>query len=234
MPDRLRPGTRRSKVGLYFGRRGSILVLFGGMYVMIGVGFAAIQVDRFSQPGPGGPLEFMDTVPWPGIFWIACGAVALVNGCIRRLVRNEDAFGYGALAMPPMLWTLAYTVSFGCWAFSRLAHWPQEYGRLTGFIGTGVFGMLVLVLTIISHWRDDLDGPHIEPRGSDELALLDAMVETREENAARGNRAREASEKWISESRLETERHIQNSADENARRRALNIEELRRSEDNRG
>lgn len=228
MPDRLRPGTRRSRVGLYFGRRGSILFLFGISYVTIGIGFATIRADRFSQPGPGGPLEFMDTTPWPGLFWVLCGGVAVVNGAIRRRIRNEDAPGYAALVMPPMLWTVAYLWSSTVWAYSRLAHWPDQYGRQTGFIGAGAFGMIALVLVIIAHWHDDLDETEKRP-GSTELALLDAMVETHEQNAARGDRAREASEGWIARSRMETERHIQASGEENDRMIAAAIDEKRRN-----
>lgn len=232
MPDRFKPGTRRSRVGLYFGRRGSILLLFGLAFIMIGFGFATIQMDRFSRPGPGGPLEFMDDTPWPGIFWIICGVVAVTNGLIRRRIKNEDAPGYAALVMPPALWTVAYIWSSVSWVYTRLAHWPYEYGRQTGFIGAGAFGMIALVLLIISHWRDDLDEA-APTRGSTELALLDAMVETKQQNDARGDRARAASERWIGEARLETERHIQASGKENDRMIAAAIDEVRRNDEDR-
>jgi hypothetical protein len=155
VPDRFKPGTRRAKLGLYLGRRGAILVLFGIAYMLIGFGFATVLMDRFSRP----------------------------------------------------------------------AHWPEEYGRQTGYIGAGAYWMIAIVVVIIAHWHDDLDVPPA-PRGSAEKALLDAMIETREENRERGSRARRASEKWISQARMDTERNIQNSATENDRMIAAAREEV--------
>lgn len=205
MPDRFKPGTRRAKLGLYLGRRGAILVLFGFAYMMIGFGFATTLMDRFSRPGPGGPLEFMDTTPFPGIFWIICGAVALANGIVRRRWHNEDALGYAALTMPPTLWTAAYLWSFISWVYSQLAHWPEEYGRQTGYIGAGAYGMIAIILVIIAHWHDDLDVRSTEQPSPAEKALLDAMIEAHDEVRERGNRARRVSEKLISQLRRDQE-----------------------------
>jgi hypothetical protein len=200
--------------------------------MLIGFGFATIRMDRFSKPGPGGPLEFMDTIPWPGVFWIVCGIIATANGLIRRKIDNEDAIGYAALVMPPSLWVVAYLWSFATWVYTYFT-WPpdEESGRMSSFIGAGAFGIISIVIVIVSHWRDDLDNPET-PRGSQELALLDAMVETKEQNDERGDRARAASEKWIGEARMESERNIQTSGKENDRRIAASLEERRRNKDN--
>jgi signal transduction histidine kinase len=203
------------RLALHQGRRGGILTLFGIAWIFCGLGFTLIPSERFSRPGPRGIIEFLDT-PWPGLFWILCGLVALGNGLLRRRVRNEDAIGYAALIMPPGLWVLAYTASFTLWAFTR--NNVEVYGRFTAILGALIFTVIVVILRIVANWPDDMDLTPVPPvTGSSELALLDRMVETREENTARGHRARADGEAWVTHSRLETEERIAESAAENDR-----------------
>lgn len=193
-----------------FGRRGGILALFGITWALIGLGFVMIDREpRFSRPGPGGPLEFMDTI-WPGWFWIICGAVALLNGLLRRRLDNEDGVGYAALTMPPILWTIAYALSYGYWLFTDGA-----FGREGSVIGLFVFLIMAAVLTIISGWPDQTDVKSVSSR---ELALLDRLDETHIENRERGHRAREASEEWIRDARVQSEINIRRSAEANDHR----------------
>lgn len=145
-----------NRAGRYLGRRGGILFLFGLAWISIGAGFATIQVDRFSKPGPGGPLEFMDTTPWPGVFWVVCGVAAVANGLLRRKLHNEDAVGYSALIMPPLLWAFCYTISFAVYLISH-----GTAGRQASIIGVFLFLIMVCAILVISHWRDDLDEKYL-------------------------------------------------------------------------
>ena len=197
----------------HLGRRGGILTLFGLAWTLIGVGFAFVPADRFSQPGPGdNVLDALDRTPWPGLFWITCGLAALINGLLRRRFNNEDAVGYAALIMPPTGWVFAYGWSWVLWIVPA---YPD--GRNTGWLGVLVFGVMVAIIRICATWPDDFDVPEDVSVGSAEKALLDRLIETKPENDARGQRAREDSEQWIQQARLETERHIESSAHENDR-----------------
>lgn len=214
-PPNARP---RGRVAAYFGRRGGFLVVFGLIWVFLGIRFATEQQDRFSRPGgPNGPLEFMDSTPWPGLFWVACGVVAVINGLVRRRWHNEDALGYAALVMPPVLWSAAYLVSYSSYLYSA---WVGEVptGRGSAYLSALVFGLLVVAVRVIATWPDEMDLPEVNGiRGSAELAMLDRLVETHDENSARGQRARQDSEKWIAHSRGESETRIADSAAENDR-----------------
>jgi hypothetical protein len=208
----------------YFGRRGGILILFGPLWILLGAIFATMPADRFSRPGPGGPLEVIDRTPWAGLMWVLCGLVALINGLVRRRVKNEDAVGYAALIIAPGFWMAAYVVSYGLWLYTHYTG-VEEIGNPNGYLAALVYLVLVLAILVIANWNDDLDLPHLRPTkpGSAELALLDAMDdETYEQNRDRGHNARAASEEWITHSRSESEKRIRESADENARRRHSN------------
>ena len=207
------------RLGRYFGRRGGFLVLFGLAWTLCGVSFALVPVERFSAVNHAGPLVFMDSRPWPGLLWIVCGLIALVNGLARRRINNEDAFGYAALVVPTVLWTLCYAWSFGSWVlWKAFDGTPPPFGRPTGGLGAVIYAALAVSVLTVANWKDDLDLPHpVEALGSDEMALLDRLVETVPENTARGARARAASEEWIGHARYESEKRIQESAAENNR-----------------
>lgn len=145
-----------NRIGRYLGRRGGILVLFGLAWTLMGFGFATVHVDRFSRPGPGGPLEFMDSTPYPGIVWIICGVIAILSGLLRRKRRNEDAIGYAALILPPLGWFFAYVIS---WVISMVS--GGVYGLPHNWIGSIVYTIIVISILVISHWRDDLDEKYL-------------------------------------------------------------------------
>jgi hypothetical protein len=145
-----------NRAGRYLGRRGGILVLFGLAWMLMGFGFANIHVDRFSRPGPGGPIEFMDSTPYPGILWLVCGVIAVISGLIRRRRKNEDAVGYAALILPPFVWFFAYIISWVIWIVSA-----GLYGVRYNWIGAIVYLIIIISILVISHWRDDLDEKYL-------------------------------------------------------------------------
>jgi hypothetical protein len=204
------------RIARHQGRRGGILTLFGIIWIFVGGNIALIPSERFASSSSHGVLDFLN-IPWPGVFWIVCGLVALGNGLLRRRMRNEDAIGYAALIMPPSLWVGAFFLSFTLWLITR--NHPEPYGQSSALLGALVYLVIVAILRIVANWPDDMDLPdaHLVAIGSDELALLDRKIETKPENDARGQRAREDSESWIRQARVETEKHIAASAAENDR-----------------
>lgn len=148
------PGVR---VRRRFGRRGECLILIGGLWMLIGFGFVVTPMERFSRPGQGGPLQFMDTPPWPGLLWLAGGLVSLLCGLLRRWRRRDD-WGFNGLIAPVSVWTLAYLFSAVSWWSSR-----GEYGRPTAWLGAVIFLGLGLLILRIADWPDPED-PHLPDR----------------------------------------------------------------------
>lgn len=199
---------QRHRLTCFFGRRGGVLALFGLTWIILGFGFATTSESRFSRAESGGLLDFIDSTPWPGIFWMICGAVAFGNGLLRRKLHNEDAIGYAVLIMPPLLWSIAYVWSFTAWAFTSLNQFGMPYGRRESFIGALVFLIIVLIIRIVANWRDDYDEYRIRGEFAEksEILPLNKTLETREENATRGNVVREETERRIAESAAENDR----------------------------
>jgi hypothetical protein len=131
--------------------------LIGALWVLIGFGFITVPMERFSRPGPGGPLQFMDTPPWPGLLWLVGGGVAVVCGFLRNRQRRDD-WGFNGLVLPVFVWMIAYLASFLTSVASR-----GEFGRSTGWLGFLVYLGLILLLLLIADWPDP-DDPNLPDR----------------------------------------------------------------------
>lgn len=136
-----------------FGRRGSALVLIGTLWTLLGAGFALIPTERFSRPGQGGVLQFMDTQPWGAVIWVIGGVLAVLCGLTRK-IRHRDDWGFNGLVLPVFIWMLAYLISFLANIGSNGA-----YGRASGILGALVFAGLGLLLLLIADWPDPDEAP---------------------------------------------------------------------------
>jgi hypothetical protein len=131
-----------------FGRRCLVLLLFGGLWIVIGISTLLNRVDRFSANGPDGPLQFMDDPPLAGVMWIVGGATAVIFGILRPYLR-QDGFGFHGLAIPPFLWALFYVYS---WFLNVTSN--GEAGRETAFVGAIVYGTVATMVLFIADWPD--------------------------------------------------------------------------------
>jgi hypothetical protein len=133
------------------GRRGAILILIGAIWVVFGTTMLGDQIDRFSRPGPGGALQFLD-MAWTGAMWLIGGAVAFVVGILhdRERVGTHDAVGFNALALPPMLFVFFY-------AWSAALNLVGPDGNPRAWLGMIIQTAVVTMLLIIAGWPEPPD-----------------------------------------------------------------------------
>src|SRR3954453_8824547 len=134
-----------------FGRRCVALQMFGLLWLLTGIGLAFNPTDRFSRPGPGGALQFLDTPPTPGLPWIIGGLVGIIGGLIRPWPR-DDGWGFVGLAVPPFLWALCYLWSFLAAVFTTYLDGSETFGRLGNWTGVPLFLGVTAFVLFIARW----------------------------------------------------------------------------------
>lgn len=128
-----------------FGRRGVFLMMFGLVYVAIGVSALSLRSQRFAAIPVIGPI--LDEPLW-GLMWIVGGVIATVNGTLR-LWSKADAAGFVALLIPPGVWSIFYATSVVSYVATG-----GETGRINSISGAAVWALVWLVVTLISGWPD--------------------------------------------------------------------------------
>lgn len=132
-----------------FGRRGVFLMMFGFVYLLIGVTSLALPAQRFASIPVIGPI--LDHQLW-GLMWVVGGLVAVANGALRFRAR-ADAAGFVALLIPPGVWSIFYATSVVTYVATG-----GQVGRIESIPGAAVWALVWLVVTLISGWPDaDLD-----------------------------------------------------------------------------
>jgi hypothetical protein len=94
-------------------KRATFLVMFGVLYVLVGVNVAVGSAARFESIPLVGPA--LDHPAWSAL-WAGAGLLA-IGAALRpdRAGRARDAAGFVALLVPPALWTLFYVISLIAW-----------------------------------------------------------------------------------------------------------------------
>lgn len=130
------------------GRRGLILVMIGVIWWVVGIYQLIEPIERFSEPGPGGLLQFMDD-RWTGWVWIAAGALAVwVGARHRRGTRDPwEPTGYAALVLP-----VAASMFFYIW--SALLYAIGYGGNARAVPGMCINAVTVTLLLIIAGWQE--------------------------------------------------------------------------------
>lgn len=139
------------------GTRGSLLIIIGAIWIILGASYLNSPMEWFSKPGSGGVLDFLDNGPGEVIFaslWVLGGVLAIYSA-IRRPKICEDSLGFNGLLIPPLLWSFGYWWSFGVNLFSH-----GVYGRDHTHFGGLLYGAVsVMVLFLSRHLQDHPDGP---------------------------------------------------------------------------
>lgn len=125
------------------GRRGLILVLIGIIWILVGVNIYQFPIERFSRPGPGGVLEFMEK-PYIGLLWAIAGIIAVATGILHYLQRvaERDAIGYNALLTPALVWTLCFFWSWAAYLFGA----GGNERSLAGLLAWATISLFILVI----------------------------------------------------------------------------------------
>lgn len=121
------------------GRRGTVLALLGGLWLLVGASCLAIPPsgDYWLLSGPG----------WPrAIGWIITGAVAI---WYANRPQGQDAIGFLALYLMAAFRVAAYGLSFIMWVA------PGGYpGTARGLVGATTWIAVILLIVVVAGWRE--------------------------------------------------------------------------------
>lgn len=120
--------------------------MFGVIFACVGGSVLIINARRFSDISPVvGPL--LDSNAW-GILWIGCGLVSVIAG-VRRAWSAGDGPGFGALLIPPAVWTIFYAASAVAWFVTG-----GEFGRVNSITGAIVWSIVWFVVLLVAGWPE--------------------------------------------------------------------------------
>ena len=139
------------------GTRGVCLLLLGFMWTILGISFVTNPMERFSAPGPGGVLDFLDKGPGVFIFasmWIFGGITAIVVA-FQRPITCQDDIGFNGAGLPPFLWGAGYW-----WAWVANEFSGGRFGRPGTYTAGIVYWSVTLLIVFLSrHLSDNPKGP---------------------------------------------------------------------------
>lgn len=127
------------RLGRMLGRRGAILIAYGLVWSLYGFGQLAAP-----QPDQRGLTVLLHIWPMPvwAWAWITAGAIALIAAWLPQ---GRDWWGFLALVVIVIPWTLAYLVSW----------WPlNEFPR--GWIAAAVWAAIAVPIIVAAGWAEPL------------------------------------------------------------------------------
>jgi hypothetical protein len=133
--------------------------------MLSGVDYLRHPMERFSKPGPGGILDFLDKGLGVYIFsslWLIGGLAGVITALLRPKT-CEDGLGFAAIALPPFLWAMGYW-----WAVIIFAISGGVYGRDSDTYGQAIrLSVVTLLIMFLSrNLQDHPEGPCARRRAS--------------------------------------------------------------------
>lgn len=115
------------------GRRGAVLIILGGIYVIVGLSFIQFPTDD-AHSAYDFAISLTDSLAFWGGSFVVVGAIACVAGFWPT---GRDVWGYAALVAFTSIWAIF------CFLSTLLDNSPR--GWVLGFVWTGVASMLAIV-----------------------------------------------------------------------------------------
>lgn len=140
------------------GRRGAVLVMLGGLWVLQGIGIAVSPRTR----EPGAEFLFHEQLPiWLRFcLWAGTGLIAAWFAFLRE-PPGRDAPGFIALVIMPLERAASFGVGFALWAYhvasERIAWLPGSdtpIGYPRGLIGTATWLTIAGLIMVVAGWAD--------------------------------------------------------------------------------
>jgi len=128
------------EISFKIGRRGAVLLLFSGLYAMLGVGYLLVPTDRVSEALTVATNLSGGTVKWWGFLWLIVAVLGFVTAFWPP---GRDNWGFSYMAGMAYLWGAFYVLTYFVygtdargwisglifWAFggalSLIAGWPE-------------------------------------------------------------------------------------------------------------
>jgi drug/metabolite transporter (DMT)-like permease len=88
------------------------------------------------------------------LLWALCGLTGIAAAVLPR-GRMPDAYGFNALLMPPLIWTVLSGCSWLIFVITR-----GEFGSPRSWMSAVIWSAAVTVLLITSGWPDPDDADH--------------------------------------------------------------------------
>lgn len=139
------------KVGLHVGRRGVFLVLFGGVYLLIGYSYLTVAASSRLLVKHALRLA-LNVAPLPvyGWLWITAGTVAVISG-LFTITSPRRPIGFTAAVVMPALWTVVY---FAAWIDGDV---PR------GWVSALLFGLLAAAVWVVAGMSDPHEFMKVNP-----------------------------------------------------------------------
>lgn len=122
------------------GRRGTVLLLHGAIWVLIG---ASLLADPIDLPGRM-PHEALPA--WVrGVAWIVTGAVGVASAWRPP---GRDWLGFASLVSMPLVMSVSFATSAGGWLIGA------DIGSHRSWIDALIWVAVVAVITVVSGWTE--------------------------------------------------------------------------------
>lgn len=135
----------------HYGRRRMLLGLIGLIWLVIGWGFSSSPPRQF-----GHLPSLLDEVladHRSALLWAICGLLGIAAAVLPRK-HLPDAYGFNALLLPPLIWTVLSACSWLIFVITR-----GEFGNPRSWVQAVIWSAAVTVLLITSGWPDPDDTP---------------------------------------------------------------------------
>jgi len=134
------------RLGRRLGRRGTILLSYGAVWVLYGYG--QLITPQPDQRGLDLLLQAWPLTVWAGL-WIATGCIALATAWMRQ---GRDVIGFVALVAMVLPWMLGYLLSW----------WPLDtYPR--GWVVALIWAAISVPIVVSSGWQEPPRPIPVEP-----------------------------------------------------------------------
>lgn len=136
------------------GRRRMILGLIG--LIWLAYGWGQLTSPAVSTKLFGHLPSLLDVIlsdHRSALLWVICGLVGIAAAVLPRR-HMADAYGFNALLIPPLAWTVLSGCSWLIFVITR-----GEFGSPRSWVSAVIWSLAVTVLLITSGWPDPDDTP---------------------------------------------------------------------------
>lgn len=126
----------------WLGRRGATLVLFGLVWIMVGI---SVPINDMGSPTSWVLLHQRLPLVVREALWIGTGIAAILGGTVER--PKWEQVGFSALLVAPIIRAGSFAWSWGVSIFT-------DYGYSRGWTDAVTWGVILLVILLLAGWPE--------------------------------------------------------------------------------